>query len=254
MTLGLGTGFYKLAGNEFNDFGNQKSLGLDGTDQDITIDNICDGVLDEAVKTDVTSFSVSAWIRIGATSTSGSIFKCIAGTDTNNQINFQYHHGSAEIRFSTKFGGVNDVCNQGSNSFRADGLWHHIMGTVDVTDDTVELWIDGDLKESIDGVGTLNATITKASIGSNTASGSYWLGDVDEVALWSRQLTDEEIRSIANTAAATGNKAVDISSRFGSGLIAWYRLEEEGTVAKNDADSDTNGTINNSPTFNTYHP
>ena len=253
--IGLGS----VLSDSHNDceFFQQGSMYFDGSDQDVNIDNLCDGILDEAVKTDATSFSVSAWVRVGETLSSAAIFKCIAGTDANNQINLFYHHGGSELRFTTKFGGSADVCNQGSNSIRNDGLWHHVVGTVDVTDNTTELWVDGSKKESVSGVGTLNATITKASIGSSTAASNYWIGDIDEVAMWSRQLTDAEV-AILYAGRDTGIvKAIELQNHgtLAEGLIGFYRFEEKGgSSAINQAQIATSlhGTINNGDT-NTHN-
>ena len=154
-----------------------------------------------------------------------------------------------------------DVCNGGSTnaggaSYEGDGIWHHIVATVGVADNTTELWIDGVKKETITGVGTLNEAINDVSLCQNGGDASYFDGDVKDVAIYGRQLTDEEIDVIYNSGGASGDKGIDLvsgSKVSNTGLIAHFRFEEKsGTVAINEAGD--NGTYVNAPAITTNIP
>jgi hypothetical protein len=156
---------------------------------------------------------------------------------------------------------VADVCNGGSTNalgatYEGDGIWHHLVGTVSATDNTTEFWIDGVKKETIPGVGTLDLTINNASIASNGAGSSYFKGDLKDVAIYGRQLTDAEIAVIYNSGGTTGDKGLDLVSGShvsNSALIAHFRFEEKsGTVAINEVGED--GTYVNAPAITTNIP
>ena len=240
---------------------NQSARSFDGSDQDVNIDGLIAGIAD-VVKTDETEFSISLWCKLSASiGASVSLFKCRNTGSTNNQIILLYHASGNEFRFTPKFGGVADVCNGGSTnadgaSYEGDGIWHHIVGTVSVTDNTTELWIDGVKKESITGVGTLNETINDASLCQDGADGTYFDGDVKDVAIYGRQLTDAEIGVIYNARGQSGDKGIDLVSGShvsNTGLIAHFRFEEKsGTVAINEAGA--HGTYVNEPAITTNIP
>jgi len=240
---------------------NTQARSFDGSDQDININDLAEAIA-ETVRINESEFSISLWCKLTATiSASVVLFKTRNSGSTNNQIVLVYHAHGNEFRFTPKFGGVADVCNGGSTnasgaSYEQDGIWHHIVGTVRATDNTSEIWIDGVKKESVPGVGTLNETINVASIGSNGAGSSYFEGDLKDVAIYGRQLTDAEIAVIYNSGGTTSDKGLDLVSGShvsNSGLIAHFRFEEKsGTVAINDAGDD--GTYVNAPAITTNIP
>ena len=244
--LGLGASISPVITNMHN----QSARSFDGSDQDVNIDGIIAQVAD-AVRADETEFSISLWCKLSASiGASVTLFKCRNSGSTNNQITLLYHASGNEFRFSPKFGGVNDVCNGGStnasgDSYEGDGIWHHIVGTVSATDNTNELWIDGVKKESVTGVGTLNEVTNDVSLCQNGEDATYFDGDLKDVAIYGRQLSDSEIGVIYNSGGASGDKGLDLASGShvsNSELIAHFRFEEKsGTVAINEVGVRTEG-------------
>jgi len=236
---------------------NQRYRNFDGSDQSIDISELLEPV-SSAIRAANSEFSVSCWFRQATTSATGTIFR--AHESTNNFFAIIYKANADEFQFVTKFGGVNDTCNSGDenddgNSWEDDGIWHHLVATVSATDDTSELWIDGTKKETISGVGTLDAAITSVAIGQSSVGSSFHKGDIDEVAFWGRQLTDAEIAIIYNATALEGEKAIDLSSSVhvsNSELIGYFRFEEtSGEVAINSAPTKLNGEYTNGPAVGT---
>ena len=257
--LGSGSSISPVISNMHN----TQARSFDGSDQDVDIDRLVDEVANVVI-TDGTEFSISLWCKLNASiSSSVTLFKCRNTGSTNNQIILLYHASGNEFRFTPKFGGTAVVCNGGNTnasgaSYEGDGIWHHIVGTVSITDDTQELWIDGDKKDTEDTVGTLNETIDDISLCQNGEDGSYFRGDVKDVAIYGRQLTDAEIAVIYNSGGASGDKGIDLvsgSNVSNTGLIAHFRFEEKdrtSTVAINEAGD--NGTYVNAPAITTNIP
>jgi len=98
----------------------------------------------------------------------------------------------------------------------ADGEWHHVVGTFNVSD-TMQLYIDGVWKiqsASIAGLGTLkNNNNLQISDASNTFN-----GEIKDVTIFNRLLTLTEISNIYN------NKAFDYSR------IIWNDYNIDGTT------------------------
>lgn len=252
----LGLGNTALQQTNKQQFYNQGSLSFDGTDQDVLLDSFANDVLSGAIRANTTSFSISAWFRVGAVSATVTIFRAMAGTDTNNMVNLFYHNGSTQMGFTTKFGGTANQVRSGNTDFKDDGLWHHVVGTVDASTDETVLWVDGAKQQDVEeGIGTLSAGITKASIGSNTGGGSFYLGEIDEVAMWSRKITDSEIAILYNDAGLPDDKAIEIKNHplLYAECIAHFRFEEKkGDFAINEFGEIA--TIRNEPTYSRLHP
>ncbi|MDB4354049.1 hypothetical protein N9Z02_01965, partial [Akkermansiaceae bacterium] len=93
-------------------------------------------------------------------------------------------------------GGAGDL----SGGDLSDGEWHHIVGISDPDNFTTSLYVDGVLITSgaapaINNAG--NDVTTDLFIGSNPQSTNReWNGQIDDVAVWGRALTEEEVLSI----------------------------------------------------------
>jgi len=248
------------------DMFNQQSLSFNGTDESISLPAALAAKIATVTTTTEAEFTISCWVKVDGISASGTIFKVM--NSTNNQMVLIYHASSNEFRFSCKFGGSNSVCNGGStnaagDSYEDDDIWHHIVGTVSATADTQSLWIDNVEKEKITTtVPALNEVFNQCSIGIAVNTGSaFWKGDLKDIAIYNRKLTDTEIGVIYNGGRGrAGNKCIDLASGShvdNTGLIAFYRLEDEGTTAFNQIPSGTDnydGTIVNAPTKQTSTP
>ena len=230
-----------------SDMANQTFYTFDGSDQEIRPDSGVVETVANAVTSEGVEFSISAWVKIDTVNASRVLFKLFKNGVSTDQILVIYHASSNQIRFSTKFNNVNDLIQHGpSPSIESDGNWHHIVGTCSSTDNTTELWVDGSKVGSVVGVGTPSVTFDTMSICSNGASGAFWDGSVDSLAIYTRQLTDAEIAKIYN-AGAGGLDLASGSHVSNTNLALLHRFEEKsGTVCINEVGS--NSTYSNSPT------
>ncbi|UVF62283.1 laminin G-like domain protein [Nitrososphaeria virus YSH_462411] len=83
----------------------------------------------------------------------------------------------------------------------ADANWHHYVITHDNANTDLELWFDGVSKGVIDTNIAGTANPTQALTMMNRNSEIYSNGDLDEVAIWNRLLTDVEIGQLYNSGA-----------------------------------------------------
>ncbi len=241
--IGLGAGSSPVV----SDMANQTFYTFDGTDQQIiphadVVTNIANAVTSEGVE-----FSISAWFKINTVSASRVLFKLFRNGVSTDQLLLIYHASGNEMRFSSKFNNVNDLCQQGTNSMEGDGNWHHVIGTCSSTDNTTELWIDGSkVDDNTTGVGTPSVTFDTVAICTNGAGGGFWDGSVDSLAVYTRQLQDTEIAKIYE-AGVGGLDLVSAAHVDPTGLVLLHRFEEKsGTVCINEAGQ--NSTYRNSPT------
>lgn len=87
-------------------------------------------------------------------------------------------------------------CSAVSPSGPTPGQWYHVAMTCDFnTDKTVKLYIDGKLISTNPAVGTaIRSAHTTIDIGGRTPNASYFNGIIDDVKIYNRALSEEEIR------------------------------------------------------------
>jgi len=143
------------------------------------------------------SFSISLWARPDRVATDSLLGTLEAGWDDYVRIDTRWNAG-IEVLYCAD--GNND--NGEVAGLYEVGTWHHIVMTG--TEDTnIKLYFDGDLKKTISKSGVDFSTYTNAEnlyIGNFNCNGSpysdqYFSGTIDEVAIYNRALTPEEIKA-----------------------------------------------------------
>ena len=151
-----------------------KALDYDGSDDYVDCGDI----------TYSTAYSAEAWIKTTFTGTGG-----IVVNNGNNRFNLLMAGG--QVQFSDF--GSNGVKTTGTYN---DGNWHHVVG---IREDTMwNLYIDGvvpDLGASLTGLGW-SGTATR--IGCVYSGYKHFGGIIDEVRIYNRTLTSEEISDLYN--------------------------------------------------------
>ena len=252
--LGVGAGLTPVITNMHN----QGYLSFNGDDTYVNIDNIASDFATAFLvgEDNEVNFTISCWVKLSTMATTGTIFNLRVGTTTTDHIQLLWHGSGNNIRFTCKFNNTAEIAADGgtggsSGAAESDGLWWHIVGRATHGGDC-ELWINGVKRYNQTIAQPLTGTVTLAKIGSNTAAGAVWNGNIDEVALWSRAISDAEIATIYNAGIPPTGSSIDLTGPLGTNLIGYYRFEEKaGTVAINDG-SGSNGTLANTPTYSIH--
>lgn len=84
-----------------------------------------------------------------------------------------------------------------------DGEWHHVAGTYDGT--SARLYVNGRLDGSLATTGSVAKNAQKVFIGGNAEQmARLWKGAIDEVRIYSRVLTEAEVRYLADRTPGDG--------------------------------------------------
>jgi len=169
-----------------------QALTLDGSGDYVNIDgykgiNAIDGVQQP--------FSVANWFRI--TATSGDHEMVTWGTSAGRQrLTWRVHEGRLRTEHASG--------NLRGNTYVNDGEWHH--GALVVTEGAnlrvpaTRLFVDG-VEDTVFSGSDNPYELTPGAdvrIGmSGPQNGRYWPGDLDEVYIYSRVLTDDEVAALA---------------------------------------------------------
>lgn len=163
-------------------------LSFDGTDDKMTFGNL-----------NITgNFTISFWVYVDASQIRSYPVMLVKGTDGNENYEVGGWDGSKWlccVRWSTS-GRRTDL-----NTTLTTGTWHHLVMRFDGT--TWDLWKDGSSASSTTAYsGQTPVSSNTASIGFDQAWGSansYFTGDMDEVGIWTRALTNTEIGTLYNS-------------------------------------------------------
>ncbi len=75
-----------------------------------------------------------------------------------------------------------------------NGVWHHLAGTYDGTN--LKLYIDGKLEATAAYTGSIGSSSFSVNIGRNAQTGQFYKGVIDDVRIYNRTLTGDEIAKI----------------------------------------------------------
>lgn len=155
----------------------------------------------DALDVNHNAFTISVWILVN---TWNKDWQAIV-TKGDNSWRLHRNSNTDFIGFGTTGLGNQDLA--GTRSVN-DGQWHHVVAVYDGAKKSI--YIDGTLDASVATTGTVSANNYPVRIGENAqATGRYFDGRIDEVALFNRALSEAEITGLY-TQATVGPSAPQI--------------------------------------------
>lgn len=139
---------------------------------------------------------------------------------SNNLLHFQMSNGQGSMSGSTPL---------------ALSTWYHVVVTWDGT--TISLYLNGLLDKAMSSSATLpdDTSITIVQVGAWSASNKYMNGAIDELTLFTRVLSKNEIAMLYNFGLGScGNTS---ASPWNSGLVAGYHFTDATDYSGNGCDS-----------------
>lgn len=238
---------------------------FDGTNDNV---NIYSSSLNSSFNPD--EGTLVAWAKVSGSGvwTDGTPTRYIANIQSvfaTNQINIQ-KNGNNNLRFTYAAGGTFKEINQGSLS---STNWYQVVLTWSKTADELKAYINGNQVDSTQtGLGTWtgNLTSTDVTIGSYNTTGTTnpWSGLINDVRLYDRALTADEIKAMHNphydvqayttnnypnrellrkynTGITTGSFA---SEQNGPGPVAYWKFDDgQGQTAQDSTVNNNDGTL-----------
>lgn len=167
------------------------------------------------------SVSIAGWFKVNTFDTS---WQCLIARGEGSSWRVARNSASDTMSYA---GGLTDVTGA---TLVTDGNWHHFVA---ITDQTAEefgtaLYIDGVLDGSQSGTPVLTENSTQnVMIGENPdARSREWNGELDELAIWSRVLTTEEIATLyANGAGKPLSDFLPPPIDLADGLKAYWNFD-----------------------------
>jgi hypothetical protein len=146
----------------------------------------------------LTQFSVSAWFRTSSVFTADAIIVNKGGFNTStSRLNYgMWLTSNGNLRGGFEESTGTDIFVTSPNRYN-DGNWHYAVVTYDGS--VLRLYVDGQQVASLN-TNAIPATDTMPlTIGKNSSSNSrYFIGDIDEVRVYNRALSAQEVSDAYN--------------------------------------------------------
>lgn len=149
------------------------------------------------------SYSISAWVKssdpLPGTSSARIIEKRLNNTG-KYPFSWQVLPSSPYNVILVIYDGSNVPYPTISGTGIWDGNWHLIVMVVDNSSDTITAYLDGANVSSVTNTTTITSANTgSVAIGASETGVNEYLGDVDQVIIWSKALTTTEITTLNNS-------------------------------------------------------
>jgi len=183
-------------------------------------------IADNAALRFVGSFTISAWVRTSAIGVqdilrkrhrdSGGNMDVAIGQSSSNKFRLVAVDDTGSTNYLAGFEGTTAI---------NDGEFHHVVGVRDDENDVLRVYVDGVKEaEGAENTGTFievnSATWTIGNTGSPTNL-FPWNGDIDEVSIYERALSDQEISDLFDAGAGGKCKPYIFRDGFETGGLCW---------------------------------
>lgn len=182
------------------------------------------------------NYTISAWFKLDVVQTSIVVNWGDQATGERRSL-LIWNGGSGGYKvYSSTYGS-----NIASSTVLSAGVWYHASVTVDVSDGSAKIYLNGSLDGS--GTNTINSfTGTTGEIG-RQPGGEYFEGSLANVGIWNRALSSSEIESIYWKGQYADLKGTELTN-----LVSWYNLKSTSLgsdlVTNGDFATDSNWTKN----------
>ena len=190
--------------------------------------------------------SFSFWARgdAGVATTNTSV---IFGTDANGKKTFNVHlpWGNGRVYFHCgNSGGTSyDRIDKLSSAAVLEGKWNHWAFTKNATTGSMKIYLNGVLFHSGTGK-TRTLDIQNLVFGATTSNSRFYEGDLDELRIWDKELTQAEIQDWMR-------KSLNNSHPQYANLVAYYPLDEgAGNTVTDMATGTLSANFNGDATWN----
>jgi hypothetical protein len=168
------------------------------------------------------TFTLMAWVNFHAT---GSNQDIALKQTTNDDRNYQIQkNASDKARSSFASGGQRGAGSVTSATTIIDGVWYHIAATYDMTE--FRMYLNGVLEGTTQLAIEPDNNTNPFSIGAHPTGGNVVNGLVDEVALFSVALEEEDIQAIMNEGLEKALSLTAVSSK-GKLTTVWGQVKAE---------------------------
>jgi len=200
-----------------------QALAFDGSDSYATISST------SAPGTDIT---VSAWVKASNTSSGTIVYR---GT-TAYGVSYRFDISSGKLRFalSTGPGASPDITVTSSGSIQPS-IWTLVSATYSSSAGKIYLYVNGSVDpNSGNRTGAINNQVSTTNIGALNPAAAYFSGYIDDVRIYNRALSENEIKQLYNIGAGSKQAATPKGipgQGLNSGLVGHWTFDGKDMIS-----------------------
>jgi hypothetical protein len=159
--------------------------------------------------------TIDAWVKRTSPRIGATIFQKRSPSNVGGYVFEATGQDSDALQFVLMIGGVYHFATTPTGTL-VTGVWQHVAATYDGA--AMRIYVDGAEKANAPQAGAIDPTTDPVVIGRNVVNTPMaWQGEIDEVELFNRALSQSEIQSIFNAGSVGKCKAPTPTMQFGSG-------------------------------------
>ena len=202
--LGNGT----LTNNDWTNGVRGKSLNFDGNNDYLAVN---DNIDFDFTNNDTVSFG--AWVKPKAAAEK-YIFAQSDGSATDTSFSLKTINSGTGINFQGNIGFGSDLPEVNSKEYPLD-VWHFVVGVMDGKNQTLSLYIDGQLEEDVTTPAGINNPSNPVTIGWAEGASKYFEGNISGVFLTNNVLTKNQINKMYQVGLGALNDNADDLNKLG---------------------------------------
>lgn len=117
------------------------------------------------------------------------------GTAANTSLVLGTENIGSNIKFTTKTGMGSQIFTATSKEYPVDS-WHMVVGVINSTNDSLRLYVDGQIESDMSTVGTINNPAVPLTIGWAEGASKYFDGQISGAFITKNAINEKQIRTI----------------------------------------------------------
>ncbi|MEK7560853.1 MAG: LamG domain-containing protein [Patescibacteria group bacterium] len=197
------------------------------------------------------SMTISAWTYLRTTppvTDSQIVFKGNNGTDKAYGLNYSVDNGPIQGRVQLSSTGSDSISRYSATTLALNS-WYHVVGVYNAATLTLDIYINGSINNGTL-VGSVPASVYNStndfSIGRTENSAGFFDGLIDDVRVYNRALSADEIKRLYRIGATLKVNAPRYTGSLDTGLVGSWSFDGPdmaGTVAYDRSGNANNGTL-----------
>lgn len=197
-------------------------------------------------------FTAEAWVNLSTLTPPSTFGMAVAkwnGSPSGEGQNFVLGYATThyENRFYSK---ISNGTTHGVTSVYSDfpikiDQWYHLASTYD--GETFKLYIDGNLTDEVKVQNGIKITPEPIIIGNNSTHNFAWKGKLDEIRIWNKALSADEI-------ANNWNKSFTNASNLSDCLELYYPVKSQSGNISDESGNGHTGVLHNNASYSNQSP
>ena len=183
------------------------------------------GVADNGTLRPANTLTISAWINFDSGAEAGGPIFVAKGTNAGDSQSWDLRlHSTKKIYYQGRVGGGSYIAGL-TSTVMSPNTWYHVVFTRNGT--VTHVYLNG-VDETLTGV-TSNAadfdySTGNLSVGQFGSGFNFWKGKIDEVALWSRDLSSTEVTTLYNSGTGLQYPFGAVSTPPTMGFFRYFKI------------------------------